>query len=236
MSPTAADRGWGSPGAPGSPAAAQYRKQHIVTIDVGGVRLQVRREVAPLFAGFIMQIVQGGYDLSELADDWGYASRYVRGYEAQKILSNHAWGLAVDLNATTNPMTSDGKVHTDMPDWVVDAANRWSLAWGGDYKSRRKDPMHFEFTGTPADAANLIMSMHPATHSEDSLLMAIAKDDNDARHAWVREQCLTFWGQEPSVADHDFLAHEVELKGVDNVLAQIADHSYAKAFRAKRGW
>lgn len=173
MSTTAADRGWGAAGAPGSAAAAKYRKDHIVTIDVGGVRLSVRREVAPLFAGFIMEIVQGGYDLTRRADDWGYASRYVRGYETQKILSNHAWGLAIDLNAATNPMTSDGIVHTDMPSWVIAAANHWGLTWGGDYKSRRKDPMHFEFTGTPADAANLVVSISPPTQQhepEDDLM------------------------------------------------------------------
>lgn len=82
-----------------------------------------------------------------------------------------------------------------------------------------------------------LVSIDPAQpHPEESLLMSIAKDDQDARRAWVREQCLTYWGREPSSADHDFLSKEVELKGADTVLAAIADHSYAQAFRARRGW
>lgn len=83
-----------------------------------------------------------------------------------------------------------------------------------------------------------LVSIDPiAPHTDEELLMAaIAKDDLDARRAWVRQQCLTYWGHEPSTADHDFLAKEVELKGADVVLAAIADHSYAQAFRARRGW
>lgn len=83
-----------------------------------------------------------------------------------------------------------------------------------------------------------LVSIDPLTPhpDEELLLMAIAKDDLDARRAWVRRQCLDYWGHEPTVADHDFLAKEVELKGADVVLAAIADHSYAQAFRQKRGW
>lgn len=165
MSSTATERGWGDPGQPGTASATMYRKAHIVTIDVGGIRLSVRREVAPLFAGFIMQIVKGGYDLTRVADDWGYASRYIRGYEAQKILSNHAWGLAIDLNAQDHPL---GQRNTGVPRFVVEAAYDHGLFWGGDYKNR-PDEMHFEFTGTPQDAANLIASMHPPTHPEDDV-------------------------------------------------------------------
>ena len=148
--PTASERGWGNPGAPGSREAAAYRKAHIVTIDVGGVRLQVRREAAPLFAGFINEIVIGGYDLSGRADDWGYASRYIRGYEAKRVLSEHAWGLAIDLNAQDHPL---GRRGTGVPDWVVDAGHRWGLSWGGDYKNR-PDEMHWEVLATPAETGN----------------------------------------------------------------------------------
>lgn len=157
----ASTRGWGSPGAPGSPAAAQYRKQHIVTIDVGGVRLLVRREVAPLFAGFIRAIVAGGYSLDGRADDWGYASRYIRGLEAQHVLSNHAWGLAVDLNAADHPL---GRRGTGVPDWVVKEAHRWGLFWGGNYKTR-PDEMHFEYVDRPEDVARHLASAQPTVHA-----------------------------------------------------------------------
>jgi hypothetical protein len=142
-------RGWGDAGQPGSPQAATFRRQHIVTIDVGGIRINVNRRAARLFAGFIQAITSQGYDLTGHADDWGYASRYIRGFETERILSNHAWGLAVDLNAVDHPLGQHG---TGLPPFVVAEAERWGLFWGGLYQGR-PDEMHFEFLGTPADVA-----------------------------------------------------------------------------------
>lgn len=153
MTASADKRGWGWPGAPGSDADRRYRKNHCTTIKVAGISLLVRKEVAPLFVGFIEELTAGGYRLNGSADDWGYANRDVRGRPGVK--SNHAWGLAIDLNATTNPMTSDGRNHTDMPPGVSKLAAKYGLRWGGDY-SGRKDPMHFEFIGTPEDAQEYV--------------------------------------------------------------------------------
>lgn len=141
---TAQQRGWGDPDAPG------YRQNHIVGVSTGGVKVYVRREIAHLVQGFLHELVQGGYRLDKQADDWGYNNRDIRGRPGVK--SNHAWGLAIDINSATNPMTQDGKVHTDMPLWVRESAHRWGFFWGADYSGSRKDPMHFEFLGTPADA------------------------------------------------------------------------------------
>lgn len=153
-------RGWGDPDAAG------YRARHVVRVDAGGITLYVRREIAPLVAGFVDEIAARGYRLDGRADDWSYANRCVRGTgpgtRRACVKSNHSWGLAIDLNAVANPMTSDGRVHTDMPRWVADTARRWGLFWGGDYSGLRKDPMHFEFLGTPADAAAIVARL---THS-----------------------------------------------------------------------
>lgn len=136
-------RGWGWPDDPG------YRSRHIVTITSGGIRLNIRREVAHLFAGFVDGLVAGGYRLDVVADDWGWNNRDIRGRPGVK--SNHAWGLAIDVNSTHNPMTEahpghagapghDGRgVHTDMPAWVGPLARRWGLTWGANYTGSRKD-------------------------------------------------------------------------------------------------
>lgn len=147
----ARERGWGDPDSPG------YRQKHIVKITAGGRDLWVRREVAHLFKGFIDEIVRGGYriDLGPI-DDWGYANRDIRGRPGVK--SNHSWGLAVDLNARTNPMGS--KLKTDMPRWVVEAGKKWGLLWGGTYKSR-PDAMHYEFVGRPEDVARYPLRIEP---------------------------------------------------------------------------
>lgn len=155
---TAQQRGWGDPDSKG------FRTQHIVKVTAGGISINVHRQVAPLFKGFLGGLVKRGYRLDGRADDWGYANRDVRGHPGVK--SNHSWGLAVDLNSAANPMTNDGRVHTDMPSWVPKLAAYYGLTWGGYYHGTRKDPMHFEFVGTPQDARNLISKLyHQATRS-----------------------------------------------------------------------
>jgi hypothetical protein len=57
--------------------------------------------------------------------------------------SNHAFGIAIDVNALANPLGTAG----DMPPEVVE---EWELeggAWGGRFS--RPDPMHFETHLTP---------------------------------------------------------------------------------------
>jgi hypothetical protein len=148
------DRGWGDPGAPGSNAGEAYRKAHIITLAVAGIRIAVHKDIARLVNGFIREIVAGGFDLADVADDWGYAHRAIRGYEAEyartkslRYLSNHSRGLALDLNATQHPLGHHG---TGIPLEVIDAARRWGFSWGGNYVSR-PDEMHFEFLGRPED-------------------------------------------------------------------------------------
>lgn len=169
------ERGWGWPGAPDSAADRKYRRDHLVWAEAGGVRLLIRKEVADLFVGFIGELTAGGYRLNVRADDWGYANRDVRGRPGVK--SNHAWGLAVDLNATTNPMTNDGRNHTDLPPGVSKLAAKYGLRWGGDY-SGRKDPMHFEFIGTPADAQEYCRHLFGPniTPKEHSVAALISED------------------------------------------------------------
>lgn len=168
---TASERGWGYPGAPGSTAERAYRALFIKTIEVGGVRLAVRRQVAHLFEGFINELLATGYRLDVNADDWGFANRDVRG--APGVKSNHAWGLAVDLNAIDNPMTTshpdhagdsghDGRgVHTDMPPGTNRLAEKWGLRWGANYSGSRADAMHFEFMGTPNDVKKYPLTVTP---------------------------------------------------------------------------
>ena len=55
-----------------------------------------------------------------------------------RALSMHAFGLAVDLNVTSNQLGTEG----DMDPRVVEIFERWGFAWGGRWS--RPDPMHFE--------------------------------------------------------------------------------------------
>jgi len=58
-------------------------------------------------------------------------------------LSTHSWGIAIDLNADTNPLSLDGVLRRDIPDaWVAEFEKRgWT--WGGRWK--KPDAMHFQY-------------------------------------------------------------------------------------------
>lgn len=87
-------------------------------------------------------------------DDWGYAERPIRGSRFR--LSNHASGTAMDLNATRHPLGARGTFTRRQVDAIhnilraVDDVARW----GGDYKGR-KDPMHVELVGSPAEVGRV---------------------------------------------------------------------------------
>jgi len=63
--------------------------------------------------------------------------RYIRG--SSKKLSTHSWGIAVDLNAQTNPIGAEPK----MDSRVVACFEKFGFVWGGNF--RRKDGMHFQY-------------------------------------------------------------------------------------------
>lgn len=115
---------------------------------VADVSVWVHRELAPVVGTLMAETEKRGYHLHN-GQCWGYACRAIRGKTAP---SNHSWGLAVDFNAPSNPMAST--LITDMPAWMPKLWADAGFRWGGTY-SGRKDAMHYEFMGTPADARAL---------------------------------------------------------------------------------
>jgi hypothetical protein len=188
----AQERGWGPPRPPGHP--------DLVTIEAAGIRLRVHRRVALIFTRFIEAMAAKGYPVDQVADDWGHAYRPIRGYTMAQALadpdkmSNHAWGLAVDLNATRNPMSE--RLISDMPSWMPDLAARYRLRWGGNYQDR-KDPMHFEWVGTPQDADALTRRLEAADQGGLHLDADVkARFDNiDRDLAVVRRKIETTFNQ-----------------------------------------
>jgi hypothetical protein len=190
--------GWGVPPAPGvgdgwrwsgywyngSPALAAWESTYIAANSepVAGLRagaLQTHMAARALFEGFLEEISAKGY---RVRDGSGYSFRCTSGNGGWNCpsgdstdLSNHAWGLAIDINAATNPIRSyssiDGAtacmtpIQTDMPQWVIQTAEKWGLYWGGygwnagcqTTSTQRsvvsRDAPHFEFRGTPRQAA-----------------------------------------------------------------------------------
>jgi hypothetical protein len=136
MTVTAEARGWGK-GWP-TDRSGDVRRVDAIT---GSVHKDIHELVTLLCA----ETQRRGYRIRR-DWSWGYANRPISG---TRTPSNHSWGLAVDLNAPTNPMGSTLK--TDMPKWMVDLWTTYGFRWGGTF-TRLKDAMHFEYMGTPADA------------------------------------------------------------------------------------
>lgn len=153
---TAAARGWG----PGWPNCQWSRFVTLVRAD--GLRLPVRRELADLTSMLLDLTELSGYDVLP-GQTWGVACRAISG---TSTASNHSWGLADDLNAPANPYASADwhrrnargtrpfglAIVCDIPQAVVEMWEGHGFRWGGRYRTK-PDPMHFEFMGTPADAA-----------------------------------------------------------------------------------
>lgn len=198
------DTGWGQPPAPGvgdgwawtgstyagSPALATWEAEQIAenTETVAGLApsvLETHVAAQPLFEGFLREIAANGYEVRHAS---GYSFRCTSGNGGWSCpsgdpddLSNHAWGLAVDMNSGTNPIrrysSVDGQtacltpMDTDFPQWAIQVAEKWGLYWGGygwnsgcqDTTTQRtsvyRDPPHFEFRGT-VDQARAIAAFN----------------------------------------------------------------------------
>lgn len=125
---------WG----PGWPNCQTSKIKVLVRSD--GVRLPVREEILPLIRFLCDETERRGYNLVP-GWCWGFACREIRGSRPKKP-SNHSQGIAVDLNAPTNPMGS--RLITDMPKWMVQLWEAHGFRWGGSYRTR-PDAMHMEF-------------------------------------------------------------------------------------------
>jgi hypothetical protein len=95
------------------------------------------RMIFPQLRDALEEVVQQG--LSDKIHPGEYAGcfnpRFIAG---TTTLSNHAFGLALDLNASENQRGTVGEIDRG----VVAIFKRWGFTWGGDW--HYTDPMHFE--------------------------------------------------------------------------------------------
>ncbi|HEY7659898.1 MAG TPA: M15 family metallopeptidase [Actinomycetota bacterium] len=135
----ASSRGWGN----GWPKCEPDRLVTIARED--GLRLPINQGIAQLVTLLIDETERRGYDV-KTGQTWGFACRAIRG---TSVPSNHSWGLAIDINAPSNPYRES--FLSDMPTWMPELWHEYGFFWGGWYQSI-KDAMHYEFLGSVADA------------------------------------------------------------------------------------
>ena len=102
--------------------------------------------VVEMLRGAVSELVEAG--LGHLVDPAGFAGcwnpRYIRATTGKPAgISRHAWGAAIDLNASSNPVGSAGTQDPRLVAIMLD----WGFTWGGDWLV--PDPMHFEYGIAP---------------------------------------------------------------------------------------
>jgi hypothetical protein len=102
-------------------------------------RVTCNKEMLPQLVDALTEIRQRGLADQIHPGQYGgcFVPRYIAGTHT---LSNHAFGLAIDLNVPENQRGTRGRMNPQ----VVDIFAKWGFAWGGTW--HYTDPMHFELT------------------------------------------------------------------------------------------
>ena len=95
------------------------------------------KAIFPQLKAALAEIVNRGLESEIHAGEYAgcYYPRFIAG---STTLSNHSFGLALDLNTPGNQRGTVGEMDRD----VVAIFKYWGFGWGGDW--RYTDPMHFE--------------------------------------------------------------------------------------------
>jgi hypothetical protein len=122
---------------------------------VEGVRIRCHEAAVSAMRALGRVLEAHGYAVRQ-ADTGAYHCRRITGGRGYSL---HAYGIAVDINWSTNPYRADNVLVTDLPRAGVANVRRIRtnggarvFRWGGDYVSV-KDAMHFEIACSPAALA-----------------------------------------------------------------------------------
>jgi hypothetical protein len=151
-------------------------KSLIHSVTVPGGTIAVRKGPAgDLLIWFATQFHQH-VEALEWPGNWGYAERPIRG--SSTVLSNHASGTAIDLNAPQHPLgsnpTSNFTTEQISTIRLLLGRMRGAIRWGGDY-SGRKDPMHFEVIVSERRCQTILAELTGTTVPAESLVTGALK-------------------------------------------------------------
>jgi hypothetical protein len=118
--------------------SAEWVRTHIVTDTVPILgRVTCNKAIFPQLREALAEVVERGLTAAIHPGEYAgcYYPRFIAGTHS---LSNHAFGLALDLNVPGNQRGTVG----EMDRTVVAIFEKWGFTWGGRW--RYTDPMHFE--------------------------------------------------------------------------------------------
>jgi hypothetical protein len=121
-----------------------WAAQNLAPVTAEGIpamrRIYCHKKIIPLLKGAFVDIVAAGLGTEVRSFDGCSCPRYKRRTQ-RNLPSVHSWGIALDLNAATNRQGTKG----DMSRAVVAIFREHGFRWGGDWKGRYRDPMHFQY-------------------------------------------------------------------------------------------
>ena len=123
-----------------------WEEANIVTVDIEPLGLfECHRLVVPYIRSAVEDLRAGGLlgevDPADFQLAGGcFNARLIRGGDSGFALSRHSWGIAIDINPSTNRY--DGSV--SLTEEFGQTFRDWGFSWGAGWL--RPDGMHFEWT------------------------------------------------------------------------------------------
>lgn len=128
-----------------------WKAANIVTVDLPPLGLfECHRLLVPYVRGVVDDLSRlellDQVDASDFQLAGGcFNARLNRGADPGFSVSRHSWGIAIDINPSTNAF---GAAPT-LPASVVEVFQRWGFSWGGTWVV--PDGMHFEWRQLPSE-------------------------------------------------------------------------------------
>jgi hypothetical protein len=124
----------------------KWVRSHIVVASVRILgKVQCNRAMIPQLREALAEVEREG--LAKFIDRKDYAGCYSGRFlnrNPEAGISHHAWGIALDINASTNQFGQTPHMDTR----IVAIFRKWGFTWGGRWLL--PDGMHFEFVSFPA--------------------------------------------------------------------------------------
>ena len=130
-----------------------WKEANIVTVDMPPLGLfECHRLLVPYIRGVVEELGRSGLIAQIDPADFQLAggcfnARLNRGADPGYSVSRHSWGIAIDINPSTNGFGVEPSLASE----VVEVFRRWGFSWGGTWVV--PDGMHFEWLQLPTEYA-----------------------------------------------------------------------------------